>query len=91
MDQAVTSLRDRRKSDREPVLRYLYRLAVEEYMRTRNWSEQLFAKQLGIRQWDFHFWFTNSYSELTDQSVIPRLEKFLAKEERLGRGERLKA
>jgi hypothetical protein len=89
MDQAVEALRNRRKSDRESVLRYLYRCAVDEYMETRNWSVGLFAKQLGIRQWDFHFWLTHAQSDLTDQFVIPRLETFLAKEERLARGQRL--
>ena len=89
MDSATESLFNRRKVDREPVLRYLYRLAVHEYMQTRNWSEQLFARQLGVRRWDFHFWLTNAYSELTDRQIIPRLETFFAREEKLGRGERL--
>jgi hypothetical protein len=90
MDQAVTSLRNRRKSDRESVLRYLYRAAANEYLWEKNWSIKLFARQLGVREWDFHFWLNNSQSDLADGRIIPGLEAFLAREESIALGRSVK-
>jgi len=89
LDSAIESLLDRRKTPRESVLRYLYRCATAEYLTQRNWSIHLLAKQLGVKEWDVRFWLTHASSELTDTKVIPRLEAFFAKEERIARGERL--